>query len=118
MRKQLMFAGLALASGLALAQTAPLPPTPTAPSLPAAPEMPSTPSPATPPSVDPQVSGSGAVGIDSRFGSLDANADGSLSRSEVGADASLRKDFKTLDKDKNGTLSSQEYQVAVKSSKK
>jgi hypothetical protein len=115
MKKQLMCAGLALASSLALAQTAPLSPPASTPNLPATPEMPS---PATPPNLDPQVSGSGAVSVDSRFGSLDANADGSLSRTEASADASLRKDFKSLDKDKNGILSSQEYQVAIKSSRK
>lgn len=117
MKKQLMFAGLALASGLALAQSGALNPPAATPSLQAPPDVPTT-SPASPPSADPQVSGSAAIGVDSRFGSLDADADGSLSRSEVSADASLRKDFKTLDKDRNGSLSSQEYTLAMKGGRK
>jgi Ca2+-binding EF-hand superfamily protein len=42
------------------------------------------------------------------YSKLDANGDGSISKSEAKKDASLSANFDSLDKDKNGSLSSAE----------
>lgn len=118
MRKQLMFASLALASGLALAQTGAVPPPVSPPDLPANPQSPARPAPTTPSTLEPQASGQLSVDTATRFGTLDADADGSLSRNEVNADMTLRKDFKAFDNDRNGTLNQQEYEMAIKAGRK
>ena len=45
----------------------------------------------------------------STWASLDANGDGSISKDEAAADASLSAQFAKYDKDKNGSLSPEEY---------
>lgn len=117
MKKHLMFAGLTLASGLALAQVST--PSATPPTLPTTPTNPSIPQASGSVSGSAStngVTGAGAASLSGDFGKLDANADGSLSRSELSSNAKLNKDFKSFDKDGNGTLSSQEYEMALKGS--
>jgi hypothetical protein len=83
-------------------------PSGTEPATPATPADPGT-SPATP--ATPASPGKGAAKGHGKkdFSALDANGDGSLSKDELKAEASISAKFRELDKDKDGKLSSAEF---------
>ncbi len=58
------------------------------------------------------------LGMDSRFGGFDTDGNGMLSRDEVSGDASMKGQFKSIDKDNDGNVSSAEYQASLKASGK
>jgi Ca2+-binding EF-hand superfamily protein len=49
---------------------------------------------------------------------LDANADGSISLSEGGADATIKSNFSSIDTDSDGMVSRAEYQAWLKASRR
>ncbi|HSW12779.1 MAG TPA: hypothetical protein VLI06_08065 [Solimonas sp.] len=110
MKKTLIASVLALASGAAMAQgsnagalprtDSTLPPASDVYTEPAPPVTVVIPGPAP---VQPVMSD------DSKFASMDANANGSLSKTEVGINSELVTRFRSLDRNSDGKLSRNEY---------
>lgn len=97
-RKSLLGISLALISGAALAQMGGTPPSDT-----------------TSPTTGGDVTTGAGIGASGNadFMKLDANADGKLSKDEAKKDAKVAKNWKTLDVDKDGSLSELEFSAGA-----
>ena len=90
--------------------------------VPAAAQSPSTTPPPSPPAADQNQRAEVQKSLDTNFDKADVNNDDFLSEQEVGAmaarlgqqlSARLEQEFKTLDKDKNGQLSFEEFRAVA-----
>lgn len=84
------------------------PPAPATPATPATPGAADTPA-ATPPPASTQAPAGGAT---AEFSAFDVNGNGQLSLDEVKGDTKLKGSFKQMDKDRNGSLSRDEYSAS------